>query len=329
MRTIVSAKPETGRTKPKMEIRQLEPEGRTVSIEGLYLSHNLQELAKRTGRPIVVANYVTDLNDVIAIAGARGSPKELQNPSDWRLFQELTAQADLLITGTSYMTQFAVKGERGQNVLTQFDKGSIFEDLGDWREQNGLKRNPDLAVVSRSLKFSIPKVVSESGRRVFVFTTHLMQDGENAKELEKAGAKVIGAGKEGVDGAVMLRRLHREGHKVIKLTTGPRVLRILMEAEIKEEEAELVRRGALDRLYITRVDRKITNNLSGAITVLEGRKVDDLTSDGGGFKRIERYTQDKVKRNDGFETSQEFLVFERLEIAGAGLAIEPVKINTR
>ena len=57
--------------------------------------------------------------------------------------------------------------------------------------------------------------------------------------------------------------------------------------------------------------------------------MDDLTSDGGGFKRIERYTQDKVKRNDGFETSQEFLVFERLEIAGARLAIEPVKINPR
>ena len=312
-----------------MEIRQLEPEGRTVSLEGLYLSHNLQELSKRVGRPIVVANYVTDLNDVIAIAGVRGSPEELQNPSDWRLFQELTAQADVLITGTSYMTQFAEKGDGGQNVLTQFDRRSTFEDLGDWREQNGLKRNPDLAVVSRSLKFSIPKVVSESGRRVFVFTTHLMQDGEKAKDLEKAGAAVIGAGQEGVDGAVMVKRLDLEGHKVIKIITGPRVLKIFMDAEFKNQEEKLIRKGALDRLYITRVHRRITDDLSEAITVLEGRKVDNLTSDGGGFKRIERYTQEKVRRSDGFESSQEFLVFERLEIAGAGLAIEPVKMNTR
>ena len=163
------ARRDTGRIKPKTEIKQMEPEERLVSLEGLYLSHGLQDLSKAIGRPIVVANYITDLNDVIAFAGVRGAPEKLQNPSDWRLFQELTAQADVLITGTSYMTEFAERGNSGQNVITQFDKGSIFEDLGDWREQNGLKRNPDLAVVSRSLKFNIPRVISESGRRLFVF----------------------------------------------------------------------------------------------------------------------------------------------------------------
>ncbi len=76
---------------------------------------------------------------MIAIEGVRGSPEELKNPTDWRLFQELTAQADVLITGASYMHDFVDQGESVQNVLTQFDKGSAFEDLGIWREQHGLK----------------------------------------------------------------------------------------------------------------------------------------------------------------------------------------------
>ncbi|MCH7730231.1 dihydrofolate reductase family protein [Patescibacteria group bacterium] len=279
------------------EIRQIEPEEKPVQLEGMYLNHNLQELAKKLGRPVVIANYITDLNDVIAVKDVRGAPEKLKNPSDWRLFQELTAQADVIITGTSYMSEFAGKGESGQNVLTQFDKGGTFEGLGDWRDQNSLKRNPDLVVVSRSLNFSIPKTISESGRKIFIFTIDSMQDSEKAKELKKAGATVIGSGKEGVDGTVMVNRLGQEGYKVIKLTTGPRVLKILMDAKV------------LDRLYITRVNRTITDDLANAVTVLKDKRVDGLLNEG--FRRIKRYRQDKVTTNDGYTTSQEFLVYEK------------------
>ena len=294
-----------------MVIRQIEPEERRVSLEGMYLSHGLQEMAKSLSRPIVIANYVTDLNEVIAIEGERGSPEELKNPSDWRLFQELTAQADVLITSASTMNDFVEKGERDQNVLTQFDKGSPFEDLGIWREKHGLKRYPDLVIVSRSLSFSLPETIIEGGRRALIFTTYRMSDSENAKELERTGATVIGAGNEGVDGAAMIERLDQEGYKVIKMITGPRVLRILMDAQFKSQGGELLRTGALDRLYITRVDRKITDDRSSAITVLEGRRVDDLATEGGGFRLIQRYSYD-IK--PGSEASQEFLVYERWDL---------------
>jgi len=281
------------------EIRQIEPEEKSVQLEGLYLRHNLQELARKLGRPVVIATYITDLNDVIAVKDLRGAPEKLKNPSDWRLFQELITQADVIITGTGYMSDFAKKGESGQNVLTQFDKGGTFEDLGDWREQNKLKRKPDIAVVSRSLDFEIPEGIITEGREVFVFTTYDMTSSDKAQKLKDAGATVIGAGNEGVDGAVMVKHLGQVGYKVIKLTTGPRVLKILMDAKV------------LDRLYITRVNRKITDDLSSAITVLEGKRVDDLTSEEGGFNRTERYTNDKVTTNDGHTTSQEFLVYNR------------------
>lgn len=292
----------------------MEPEERLVSLEGLYLSHDLQELAKRTGRPIVVANYVTDPNDVIAVEGVRGSPEELKNPSDWRLFQELTAQADVIITGASYMNDFADGGESVQNVLTQFDKGGPFEDLGDWRAQNGLARNPDLVVVSRSLNFNLPKAITESSRQVLIFTTYRMKDSQNAKELGKSGATVIGAGEEGVNGALMIERLGHEGYRVIKMITGPRILKILMDAEFKNQEGEVTRKGAIDRLYITRVDRKVTDDWSDAITVLEGRRVEDLASERGDFKLIQRYSQGRTAGNDGVEAAQEFLVYERIDL---------------
>jgi riboflavin biosynthesis pyrimidine reductase len=303
-----------------MVIRQIEPEERRVPLEGMYLSHGLQELAKSLDRPIVVANYVTDLNDVIAIEGVRGSPEELKNPADWRLFQELTAQADVLITGASYMNDFVEKGESVQNVLTQFDKESPFEDLGIWRETHGLKRNPDLVIVSRSLSFSLPEAIFQSGRRALIFTTSRMRESENAKELEIAGATVIAAGYEGVDGAAMIERLDQEGYKVIKMITGPRVLRILMDAQFTSQDGERLRKGALDRLYITRVDRKITDDWSSAITVLEGRRVDDLATEGGAFKLIQRYTHHLVP---GIETSQEFLVYERCDLTTGSMNSGP------
>jgi len=274
------------------EVRQIEPVEKLVELEGMYLNHNLQELAKRKGRPIVTTGYVTDINDVIAVKGVRGAPEKLKNPSDWRLFQELIAQSDIIITGTGYMSQF---DESSQNVLTQFEEGGGFKDLGVWREQNGLKRSPDVAVVSRSLDFNIPKGVISTDRKVFVFTIYDMIDSDKAKKLREAGAKVIGAGEKGVDGKIMVGELGKKGYRVIKNTTGTRVLEILMPV--------------LDRLYIARVNRKITDDLSNATTVLEDQKIDDLSSKG--FRVIERYVQDKVTTNDGFTTSQEFLVYEK------------------
>jgi hypothetical protein len=95
------------------------------------------------------------------------------------------------------------------------------------------------------------------------------------------------------------------------MITGPRVLRILMDAQFKSQRGELLRKGALDRLYITRVDRKITYDWSSAITVLEGRRVDHLATEDGEFKLIQRYSHD-IK--PGIEASQEFLVYERCDL---------------
>ena len=81
------------------------------------------------------------------------------------------------------------------------------------------------------------------------------------------------------------------------MTTGPRVLDILLKA------------GVLYRLYITRVNRNITyDDPSEVIRVLlSGGKVSELP----GFTLTQRYIDENIVTADGFQTSQEFLVYNK------------------
>lgn len=110
-----------------------ETEQKIREVEGMYLDFDLQGLAKKIGRPLVIANYICDKNDVIARKGESGEfqvAPELKNASDWRLFQELTAQADAIITGAGYLKRYMALGERSQNVIDQFSEGGQFASLG-------------------------------------------------------------------------------------------------------------------------------------------------------------------------------------------------------
>ena len=276
-----------------------EMEQKIKEVEGMYLNLNLQGLAEKLGRPLVIANYICDKNDVIAKRGENGEfqvAPELKNVSDWQLFQELTAQADAIITGAGYLKRFASLGEKSQNVIDQFSEGGEFAGLGRWRVQNGLKRNPDIIIVSRSLDFEIPSPVFADGRKVMVFTTFDSSVSEKAKRYEKSGAVVIPAGKDGVDGKVMFDYLNRnESYKVIKMTTGPRVLDILLSADI------------LDELFITRVDRGIEADSADTQTILHNKKVDSLP----GFRYEEMFRQSGVRASDGMVISQTFWVYKK------------------
>lgn len=273
-------------------------------VDGLYLDRDLQSMAKRAGRMIVIANYVTDLNDVIARKDSDGEfqvAKELKNGSDWRLFQELTAQADAIITGAGYLKRFAKLGEGAENVIDQFSEGGSFEDLGKWRLDHGFKkRNPDIIIVSRSLDFDIPKAVLADGRKVVVFTTYESASvNPRAKKWKGSGIYVIGVGVDGVDGEKMADFLASGKlgpYKVIKMTTGPRVLKILLDG------------NALDELYITQVQRKIDADPSETQRVLvDGGNVADLP----GFKLTESFIQENVLTDDGESVTQKFLVYDK------------------
>jgi riboflavin biosynthesis pyrimidine reductase len=284
------------------KVRMVFPEKKSLPLEGLYLKHNLQELASRMNSPLVIANYVTDVNGVIAKRDENGRfqvPKEIKNSHDWRLFQELEAQADVIITATGYLNRFKREGDDAQNVFSQFEKGNSFEKLGTWRLNNSFeKRHPDIAVVSRSLDFEVPKYLLID-RKISVFTTFKGFESKKGKELQKQGVHLVASGKDGVDGNVMINHLAGElNYNVIHMVTGPSILKILLNA------------NKLSRLYLTQVQKELSNNNSDTLKILNGQDITSLPD----FKLVEKYIEENITANDGGNINQHFLVYNHMSI---------------
>ena len=212
---------------------------REIALNGLYLGHDLRGQHEALGRPFVYTNYVTSIDGRTAIprAGGKGMevPKATSNDRDWRLFQELAVQADCLISSGRYLRDHA-EGQ-AQEILRVYDEPR-FADLGRWREERGLPRYPDLAVVSGSLDFPIPPFLTQAGRQVVVIS-HGAADRGRVARLEGEGARVVVAGENEVGGRATIDALGELGYHTIYMATGPRVHHLLLAD------------NALDRLYTT------------------------------------------------------------------------------
>lgn len=287
------------------EVLRVIPPGGKENLIGLYLkSPTLAEIAEKLNRPIVICDYVTDINGIIAIRNPKGifiPPPEITNPYDWRLFQELTAQADAIMTSGKYLNGYA-KGRTTQNILTQYESGGKFSQLGVWRLEHGYdKKSPDLIVPSRSLNITIPDVIIEKKRKILIYTTGSKTPSQEAKTLKESGAdlEVVNAGNfdgTGIDGGEMVKDLKNKGYRVVNMATGPSVLKILLDAYV------------LDRIYITEVQREVAEkNPENFKTVLaNGGEIETLP----GFSLVSKVIQNDVKVDDGTTTSQHFLIFE-------------------
>ena len=77
-------------------------------LHGLYLRDHLLDQGSPE-RPYVYSNYVVSLDGRIAIehpdTGHYGPPKAITNARDWRLFQELAAQADVIVVSGRYLRE--------------------------------------------------------------------------------------------------------------------------------------------------------------------------------------------------------------------------------
>ena len=284
------------------EATQVYPEKKQVLLEGLYLGQRLAEISAKIGRTPVIASFLTDRNGVIAKADKHHNfqvPLETKNASDWQLFQELLAQADVIISGAAYLQRVSALGSRAENILSQFEPGRGFEKLGEWRLRAGYKkRSPDLVVVTRSLDFKFPEEVTRGGRKIVIFTTDDIANSDKAKALTNSGTLVIGSGEAGVDGNRMIETLSNGmGYRVIMMASGPSVLGLLLEAK------------RLDLLYITEAQLEIPfDDPSTVLTILQGgKKVNELKE----FSVTQQYLQENVVTDDGSLISQLFLRYDR------------------
>lgn len=213
-----------------------------IPLVGAYLAHDLRQYSVDKGKTFVYSNFIVSIDGRIAlpepIGGGLGVPKAIANDRDWRLFQELAAQADILISSGRYLREWA-EG-RVQEILEVDDPRCA--DLRDWRQKRGLAPHPDIAIISGSLRFPIPDVLTAGGRKVIVFTT-ADPDPHRVEEIKASGGEVIVAGQTSVDGMTLVKHLSELGYRTVYSSTGPKVLHLLLEA------------GVLNRLYLTRANR--------------------------------------------------------------------------
>ncbi|MFZ1400930.1 MAG: dihydrofolate reductase family protein [Candidatus Promineifilaceae bacterium] len=238
-----------------MEIQQLFPQSGQFPLKKLYLHHNLRQFAGQE-RPFIYANFVHSLDGRIAIPHPTKPglmvPENVANERDWRLFQELAAQADLILSSGRYLRDWA--DGRAQEILRVDDPN--FADLRDWRTANGLKPQPDIAIISGSLDFPIPELLTANGRKVIIFTT-ANPDPIRAAEIEAQAGNLFVVGGASVSGAQMAQKMVDLGYQTVYSAAGPKILHLLLAG------------GVLNRLYLTQVGRLLGG--SPFSSILEGR----------------------------------------------------------
>ena len=215
------------------------PPVRKRPLPGLYLEESLPAPAPEGAAPFLYANFVTSLDGRIAVAGSDGVsslPEGLTNPRDWRLFQELQAHADCLVTHGGYLRALAA-GTLG-NIL-QVGIAFDSEDIRAWRRERGMRAQPSVAVVSVSLDWPLPGSLAEHGQAVHVLTTPAASRGRIAA-LREAGCEVVvtGAGSH-VHGRKVASVLGERGYRRLYLQTGPGMLETALRDRV------------LSRLYAT------------------------------------------------------------------------------
>jgi len=184
-------------------------------LEGLYLQHQLHAKGQLEN-PYVYSNFITSLDGRISLGNEDNTthtvPAATVNPRDWRLYQELAGQADLLITSGRYFRQSLI-GE-AQDQLPVGNQAE-FADIREWRLTQGLSPQPDIAILSGSLEIPIASLEPYRHRRILVITGET-SDQTRVDELLASGIEVIRAGSGNrVDGHRMISQLATLGYQSV------------------------------------------------------------------------------------------------------------------
>lgn len=209
------------------------------NLIGLYLEHAVHRLGTPSS-PFVYANFLSSLDGRISLIDPENDrsylPEILTNPNDFRLFLELHAQADCLITHGGYLRSL-VRGTLGNILQT----GTHAEALGlaEWRSAEGMEKQPAVVIASASLDFLIPPSIEEHRQACYIATGR-RADPNRIRYWRKRGYPVIIAG-DGrmVQGGLLIRELGRLGYRSIYLIAGPHMLDTML------------RERQLSRLYQT------------------------------------------------------------------------------
>ncbi len=261
------------------DLMQLYPlPGKVVTLKNLYLSHQLHQQGSAE-RPFVYANFLSSLDGRIALEDERQGhppyiPEHLTTEPDFRLFMELHAQADCLITHGGYMRALN-EGRLGNILQIRHD------DLKQWRVDQGLTANPAVVIASGSLDFPMHPSLREHQQPVFI-ATGAKSDPERLAYWQNQGYQILftGQGKM-AQGDALTNEISRLGYRSIYLIAGPQMLSTVLEYD------------CLSRMYLS-----MTHQLTGGNdfrTVLTG----PLLNQSGNLKLSSLYYLDGEPSGSG------------------------------
>lgn len=223
-------------------------------LQGTYLELKLHQQAKAADI-FIYANYISSLDGRISLlnqqTGQFSVPDSLGNQRDWRLYQELAGQCDVMITSARYFRQLA----QGQaQDLLPVGRSPDFSDIQTWRQQQGLAAQPDVVVLSNSLNIPISALTSLKERNVLLLTSNTAPQ-HAIKRMQEANIQVIQAPKQ-VTGLFIRQTLIHLGYSSAYMIAGPQVHHTLQVD------------GCIDTLFLTSNMRLLGS--SQFHTILEG-----------------------------------------------------------
>jgi riboflavin biosynthesis pyrimidine reductase len=210
-------------------------------LEGCYLQHRLH-IAGSPQVPFVYTNFIQTLDGRVALrnpeTGRLDVPSAAANARDWRLFQELAAQADVLLTTGRHLRALAAG--------RQTDLLELPEDLRQWRRDQGLQERPAVAAVTTGGRWLeepglAGRLLQALPEAPWLILPRDAPPGPTAK-LEQGGIPLVRVPEAShVPGESLIRGLAEHGFTSIYSIAGPRVFHALADG------------GLLDRLYLTQV----------------------------------------------------------------------------
>jgi len=222
-----------------MRLLELYPKAQqSCGLQGCYLALALHRQAA-VGEVLIYANYIASVDGRISVrndtSGEYVVPDAIANPRDWRLYQELAAQADVMLTSARYFRQLATG--TAQDLLP-VGMQAAYADLGVWRKEQGMASQPDVVVISRSLDIPEAALEKVQDRRVMVCTSEAAPERQISR-LESLGVDVVIAGKQRVEGIALQQSLVARGYRSAYMIAGPEVHRTLLADKV------------LNRLFLT------------------------------------------------------------------------------
>jgi len=226
-----------------------------IDLKNLYLYKHGWTSSKTT-QPRVAANFLSSLDGRIAIGSSESVtelPKSISSQEDFRLFLELHAQADCLITHGGYMRSLA---DKNLGNILQLPKDRDGEDLHNWRTLQGLAPQPSIVIASASLDFPMHPSLKENNQQVYIATGQ-NADKEKIEKWQNKGYEVLVTGaSKNVEGKPLIDALIAKNYNYFYLIAGPKMLHTM----VKDQQ--------LTNLYLTHAQQLLGGNIFS--TMLDG-----------------------------------------------------------